>query len=136
MRLGTSDMLDVAYLDKKICQYLYKDTTGYVFMDTTTYEQHTLSPELVEEAMKYIKENDEVQVTFHEVVAVGVEVPPTVTLAVKEAEEAVKGNSVTNLQKLAKLETGIEVKVPLHIKVGEKVKVSTTTGEFLGRAND
>ena len=136
LRCGTSDMLEIAYLDKKPCQYLYKDSTGYVFMDNANYEQHTLSAELVEDAMKYLKENEEAQVTFHETEAIGIELPPTVTLAIVEAEEAVRGNSVTNLQKNAKLETGLEVKVPLHIKKGEKVKISTETGEFLGRVND
>jgi elongation factor P len=134
MRCSTSDMLEVAYLDKKTCQYLYKDPTGFVFMDMTTYEQHTLSPDLVEEAMKFLKENDEVQVTFYEGAAMGIEVAPTVVLEITESEDAVKGNSVTNLQKVAKLETGLEIKVPLHIKQGEKVKVSTSTGEFMGRA--
>jgi elongation factor P len=86
--------------------------------------------------MKYLKENEEAQVTFHETEAIGIELPPTVILEITEAEEAVRGNSVTNLQKSAKLETGLEVKVPLHIKKGEKVKISTETGEFLGRVNE
>ena len=136
MRCGTSDMLEVAWLDKKECQYLYKDSTGYVFMDNENYEQHILSPDLVSESMKYLKENETVQVTFHETVAVGIELPPTVILEITEAEEAVRGNSVTNLQKNANTSTGLEIKVPLHIKKGEKVKISTSTGEFLGRVNE
>lgn len=136
MRLGTSDTLDDVFLEKAECQYLYKEgKDGYVFMNNENYEQFTMPGEVIQEAMRFIVENSNVQVTFLDGLAISVELPSSVILKVAEAEDAVKGNSVTNLQKLAKLETGYELKVPLHIKVGESVKVSTETGEFLGRAN-
>ncbi len=136
VRMNSGDMIEPVFLEKKTCQYLYKDSTGYVFMDNDSYEQFTLAPELVADALQYITENSNVEVVFNETEAVTVELPPTVTLTVVEAEEAAKGNTVTNLQKLAKVETGLELKVPAHIKKGERIKLSTETGEFLGRASD
>lgn len=135
MRMGSSETVEPAYLEKKNCEYLYQDGDGYVFMDQTTFDQFTLQREMVGEQMVYIKENESVIVTFFEERPVTVELPSSVVMEIVEAEAAVKGNSVTNLTKNAKTETGLEVKVPLHIDVGEKVKISTETGEFLGRAN-
>ena len=136
MRLSSSATLELAYLDNKPCQYLYKDSAGHVFMDEETYEQFPLSADVVGDLMGYIAENQTVNVTFHEGSPVSVELGSSVTLEVTEAEEAIKGNTATNVTKSAKTETGIEVKVPMHIKVGDKIKVSTEDGSFLGRVND
>ena len=136
VRMNSGDMIEPVFLERKTCQYLYKDSTGYVFMDNESYEQFTLAADLVADLLIYITENSEVEVVFNETEAVTVALPSTVTLEVVEAEDAAKGNTVTNLQKLAKVETGLELKVPAHIKKGEKIKVSTDTGEFLGRAGD
>ncbi len=136
MRLGSSDAFEVAYLDRKKAEYLYKESNGdYVFMDRVTYEQFPLNEELIGDLMGYVKENTVVDVTFHEALAIGVELPSSVTLKVVESEAAVKGNTATNVKKEAVLETGLKIKVPLHIQVGEMVKVSTADGEFQGRAN-
>jgi elongation factor P len=135
MRLGSSDAFEVAYLDKKKAEYLYKDSSGYVFMDQQNYEQFPLSEELVGDKMAFVKENTVVDVTFHETLPIGVELPGSVVLKVVEAEAAVKGNTATNVKKDAVLETGLKIKVPLHIQAGEMVKVSTADGEFQGRAN-
>ena len=136
MRLGSGDMLDTAYLDKKKSTYLYKESNGdYIFMDSESYEQFPLSEEFVGDRMGYVKENEEISVTFHGETPIGVELPPSVVLEVTEAEHAVKGNTATNVKKDAVVETGMPVKVPLHIGVGEKIKIHTDTGEFLGRAN-
>jgi elongation factor P len=135
VRMGSSETVEPAYLEKKNCEYLYQEGDGYVFMDQTTFDQFTLQREMVGEQMVFIKENETVIVTFFEERPVTVELPSSVVMEIVEAEAAVKGNSVTNLTKNAKTETGLEVKVPLHIGVGEKVKISTETGEFLGRAN-
>ncbi|HVS11634.1 MAG TPA: elongation factor P [Planctomycetota bacterium] len=135
MRLGSSDVLEVAYLDKKNAEYLYREANGdYVFMDTTTYEQFHLSEELVGERMGYVKENTQCTVTFHGTTPLGVELPATVVLEVTEAEPAVRGNTATNVKKEAVVETGMKVKVPSHVSVGDKVKIRTEDGEFLGRA--
>lgn len=135
LRAGSGDTFEKAYLDKKKAEYLYKETTGeYVFMDSETYEQFMLPPDLAADAMGYVRENTEVDVTFHDSTAIGVSLPAQVILKVVEAETAVKGNTSTNVKKDAVLETGLGIKVPMHVGVGDEVKVKTETGEFAGRA--
>ena len=137
LRLGTSDTLEDVFLEKAECQYLYREgKAGYVFMNNETYEQFTMPADVAGEAMQFIVENKNVQVTFLEGQPISLELPSSVVLKVVEAEEAVKGNSVSNLQKMAKLETGYTLKVPLHVKAGDLVKVATETGEFLGRTKE
>jgi elongation factor P len=136
LRLGSGDMLEQVFVDNKQAQYLYRDSIGHVFMDNESYEQFHLSEEVLSDAMKYIQEGDNIDVAFIDGAATSVQLPASVSLEVVEAEEAVKGDTVSNIQKLAKLKTGLELKVPVHIKVGERVKVNTETGEFMGRAND
>lgn len=135
LRLGSGDVYEVAYLDKKKCEYLYKDSTGYVFMDQESFDQFPLPAELVGDMMGFVRENTVVDVTFHEALAIGVDLPPSVTLKVIEAESAVKGNTATNVKKEAIVETGMKVKVPLHISAGDQIKISTVDGEFQGRQN-
>ena len=135
LRLGSGDVYEVAYLDKKKCEYLYKDSTGFVFMDQESFDQFPLPAELVEDKMGFVRENTVVDVTFHDALAIGVDLPPSVTLKVIEAESAVKGNTATNVKKEAVVETGMKVKVPLHISAGDQIKISTVDGEFQGRQN-
>ncbi len=134
IRAGSGEMFEVAYLDRKRCEYLYRDPSGdFMFMDTTTYEQFPLPDELVADRMGFVKENTQIDVTFHETTPIGVELPTTVELEVTESELAVKGNTATNVKKEAIVETGLMVKVPLHISVGDRIKVNTETGDFMGR---
>ena len=137
MRLGSSDVLEVAYLDKKRAEYLYRESASgnYVFMDIESYEQFELSEEFVGDKMPYVRENTQVEVSFHGTTPVGVVLPPQVVLAVTETEAAVKGNTTSGVKKDATLETGLKIKVPIHIQLGDQVKVATETGEFQGRAN-
>lgn len=136
-RPASGDTFDTAYLDKRKSQYLYREANGdYVFMDQGTFEQFTIPRELGEQPMSFVRESEVVDVTFHETTPIGIELPASVVLEVTEAEMAVKGNTATNVKKEAVLETGLRVKVPMHIDVGERVKVSTDSGEFLGRVND
>ena len=136
MRLGSGDTLEVAYLDRRKAEYLYKESHGtFVFMDAENYEQFELSDELVGDKMGFVRENTTISVTFHNTTPVGVELPATVTLKVIEAEAAVKGNTANTVKKEAVVETGMAIKVPMHIDVGEEIKISTDTGEFQGRAN-
>lgn len=136
-RPAAGDSFDVAYLDKKKSQYLYQEANGnYCFMDSETFEQFQLAKEMAEDKMRYVRESDEIEVTFHETTAVSIELPPQVVLEITEAELAVKGNSATNVKKDAILETGAPIRVPLHINAGEKVKVNTDTGDFMGRASE
>ena len=137
MRLGSGDTLEVAFLEKKKAQYLYKESNGdFVFMDNETYDQFHLPEDLVGDKMGFVKENETIEVTFHETTAIGVELPTSVVLEVTEAEEAVKGNTATNVKKDAVVETGMAVKVPLHVGVGDKIKLNTETGDFQGRAKE
>lgn len=134
MRLSSSDTLEQAYLDRKKCEYLYRESNGdAVFMDSQTYEQFPLPSELVGDKMGFVKENEPVNVTFHGSTPIDMELPPTVVLEVTEAEIAVKGNTATNVKKDAVVETGMAVKVPLHIGVGDKIKIATDSGDFQGR---
>ena len=134
LRMKTSDQLDLVFLDSREAQYLFKDSLGYTFMDNESYEQFVLSADVVGESMQYITDNSNVTVVFCEGEAMTVQLPPAVVLEVKETEDAVRGDTVSAVQKPATLTTGLVIKVPAHIKVGEKVKVSTDTGEFMGRA--
>lgn len=136
-RLGSGDVVEVAYLDRRKAEYLYKESNGdFVFMDSVSYDQFNLTPALVGEQMRWVKDNSTIEVTFHDENPIGVELPSSVVLEVTEAEDAVKGNTATNVKKNAVVETGAEVKVPLHITAGERIKISTETGDFMGRAND
>jgi elongation factor P len=134
-RFGSGDSVEVAYLDLKAAQYLYKDSTGYVFMDEESYDQFPLPEDVVGELMSFIKPNQTVNVTFHEGTPVTVDLGPAVVLEVTETEDAIRGNTATNVTKNATLETGLVVRVPQHIKVGDKVKINTDDQSFLGRVN-
>lgn len=134
LRMNTSDQIDPVYLDARESQYLFKDSLGYTFMDNENYEQFVLSAEVIGDAMQYITENSSVTVVFCDGEAVTIQLPPVVVLEVVATEEAARGDTVSNVQKPATLNTGLVVKVPAHIKQGEQVKVNTETGEFMGRA--
>lgn len=137
MRLASGDTVELAYLDRRKAEYLYRDPQGhYIFMDSVTYEQFPIDEQLIGDMMGYVKENTEVDVTFHETTPIGVEPPTSVVLEVKETEPAVRGNTATNVKKDAIMETGLVVKVPAHISTGEQIKVRTSDGEFQGRANE
>jgi elongation factor P len=137
MRLGSGDVVDQAYLDKRKSEYLYREGNGdYCFMDSESYEQFHLSEEFVGEKMGFVKENTAIEVTFHDETPIGVELPSSVVLEVTEAESAVKGNTATNVKKEATVETGMTIKVPLHVNAGDRVKIKTEDGEFLGRVTD
>lgn len=86
--------------------------------------------------MCYVRESEEVEVTFHETTPISLALPTTVVMEVVWAEMAVKGNTATNVKKEAKVETGLLVKVPLHIKEGERIVVNTDTGDFVKRAQE
>lgn len=134
VRMKTSDQLDLVYLDSRESQYLFKDSLGYTFMDNESFEQFVLSADVIGEAMQYITDNSNVTVVFCEGSALTVQLPPIVVLEITETEEAARGDTVSSVQKPAKCSTGLEIKVPAHIKLGERVKISTETGEFMGRA--
>ncbi|MBP7618542.1 MAG: elongation factor P [Geothrix sp.] len=115
--------------------YLYSDGEGSHFMDQETYETHTLGEFLMGDALNYLTEGLIVTIQKFNGNPIGLQMPTTVELTVTYTEPGARGDTASgNVTKPAKLETGIEIKVPLFIKEGEKVKVSTETGEFGGRA--
>jgi elongation factor P len=133
-RVHPEDKVEQAYLEKREMQYLYKDSDGYVFMDTETYDQVTLNEDMVGDQMIYLKEENTIQVTFHEGKALSVELPGTVMLKVTETEPALKGATAAAQYKPATLETGLKLSVPPFIEIGEMIQVDTTEGKYLGRA--
>jgi elongation factor P len=136
MRLSSGDTVELAYLERKKCEYLYREGNGNsVFMDSESYEQFQLAADFVADKMPFVRENTTVEVTFHGTTPIDLELPGQVVLKVTEAEAAVKGNTSSGVKKDAVLETGLRIKVPMHIQAGEEVRVSTDTGEFQGRAN-
>lgn len=115
--------------------YLYADASGYHFMDQETYETLTLSGEMLGDDRQLLVDNVLVQVQKYNGAPIGVQFPPHVELTVASCEPGVRGDTASGgVTKLARLETGLEVRVPLFIKEGEKVKVHTETREFAGRA--
>ncbi|MCI0343324.1 MAG: elongation factor P [Planctomycetales bacterium] len=135
-RFRSTEDVEQAFLDMREMEYLYQDGEGFVFMDVENYEQITLGKEMVGEQMLYVTLNSRVKVALHDGTPITVELPSAVTLRVTETEPGFRGNTATNVTKPAKLETGLEVKVPPFIEIGQKVKVDTRTGEFLERVSE
>lgn len=128
------DKFPKAHIETRKMQYLYNDGELYYFMDPETYDQIPLAEEQVEDAMKYLRENDEATIKFYKGSAFLVEAPNFVDLVVIETEPGVKGNTATNVTKAATVETGAIIQVPIFIESGEKIQIDTRTGEYLGRA--
>ena len=127
------EKVESARLDRIKMQYLYEDHNGYVFMNTDTYEQITLPEDLLDEAMKYVRENMEVEVLFYHKDVLGVEPPTFVELEVVQTDPGVRGDTATGGNKPATLETGAIVQVPLFVQIGDVVKVDTRSGEYITR---
>ena len=118
---------------KKSLQYLYKDEKSAIFMDPKTFRQVEIPLDLVEGELVYIKEGENADILFWEDRPLSVEIPPKVTLEVTSTTPGVKGNSATNIYKPATLENNLQLKVPLFIKVGDKVRVDTRNGAYVER---
>lgn len=123
---------DVAYKDMN---FLYRDDTGFHFMDQESFEQMSLSAELISENANYLIENLQIQICLFNDRAVGVELPKSVNLKVTQTDPGFKGNTVTNTYKPATLETGHVVQVPLHINEGDVLKVNTSDGAYVERVS-
>ena len=131
----SSEQFKLPDLQTRKMQYLYNDQDGYHFMDSTSYEQTALTEENLGDTRFYLMENHEYSILFFDGKAISLDMPASVILKIIEAEPAIKGDSVTNIQKTAKVETGLEIKVPLFVKEGDKIKVDTRTGLYIERAN-
>lgn len=133
-RISSDAKVDIVYLDRKECEYLYRQGAQHVFMDKETFDQYEIPEADLEGVLPYLIHNETVTVTFLEGRPVSVDLPSSVALEVVEADAAVKGNTATDVKKSAKCETGLIVQVPHFITAGEKIKVDTRTGEFISRA--
>lgn len=129
-----NDKFPKAHIETKQMQYLYNDGELYYFMDQETYDQIPLTYDLVEDAIKYIRENDTATVKFYKDNAFTVEAPNFVDLEVTQTEPGVKGDTATNVTKAATVETGAVIQVPIFINEGEKIQIDTRTGDYLGRS--
>jgi elongation factor P len=123
-----------ATLDEREMQYLYSDGDHYYFMDTTTFEQIQISHEALGDSVNYLIADSIIKVEFYDVEPVGIELPPTVDLVVKETVPGIKGATASAQVKPATLETGLVVQVPPFVNEGDKVRISTETGEYQSRA--
>ena len=123
-----------AHLDTRNMQFLYEADGMYTFMDTESYEQMELNKEQLGDALNYLQENMEVSLqTFKERI-IGISLPNSVNLKVTECEPSVKGNTATGATKMATLETGYAVRVPLFINEGDVLRIDTRTGNYIERA--
>lgn len=129
----SGEKLDKADVEELQMQYLYPEGDGRVFMDTGTYEQLTLSNEQLGDTVGYLLDGTLVDVLFFEGRPIGVTPPTFVELVVVTTEPGFKGDTSGNVQKPAKLSTGIEVSVPLFVNEGDKLKIDTRTGEYVER---
>ena len=127
--------VDTATVDRREMQYLYMDGDDYIFMDNTTYEQFHVSAETVGDAKDYMLENQNAIVATHEGNPLFIELPAGVELEVTYTEPGLQGDRSTGGTKPATLETGKQIQVPLFITTGEKIKVDTRDGSYLGRVN-
>ncbi|MBQ9932190.1 MAG: elongation factor P [Firmicutes bacterium] len=129
-----NDKFENAHIETKQMQYLYEDGELYYFMDGQTYDQVPLMKDQVEDAIRWLRENDTATIKFYKGAAFLVEAPNFVTLKVVDTEPGVKGDTATNVTKAATLETGAVVQVPIFIEAGEVLQIDTRTGEYLSRA--
>ena len=127
--------VDTATVDKRTMQYLYADGDDFVFMDLQTYDQIHVSAQTVGGGADYLLENTEVIVAVHDSTPLYVELPVTMELVVEHTDPGLQGDRSTGGTKPATLETGAQIQVPLFITTGEKLKVDTRDGRYLGRVN-
>ena len=129
-----NDKYPTAFIERKDMEYLYNDGDLYYFMDSETYEQLPISPNVLGDNFRFVKENMVCKVLSYKGNVFGIEPPNFVELQVTETEPGVKGDTATNVTKPATLETGAEIKVPIFINEGEMLRVDTRTGEYMERA--
>jgi elongation factor P len=133
-RFRSEDRVERAILDETEMEFLYQDGDMYHFMNNETFEQIALSQEVLGDAVPYLFPNIKLKIEMYEGRPVGIELPLTVELKVVETEPAIKGASVSNQNKPARMETGLVVQVPPFIAEGDVIKIDTSSGAFIERA--
>ena len=133
-RFRSVDMVERAILDETEMEFLYQDGDMYHFMNNETYEQIGLSAEVLGDAVSYLIPNIKLKVALWEERPVGIDLPLTVEMTVVETEPAIKGASVSNVGKPAKMETGLIIQVPAFVAEGDVIRIDTASGSYLERA--
>jgi elongation factor P len=128
--------VETANVDKRQVEYLYQDGSDYVFMDSNTFEQLHISRETLGDAANFLLENQEATVALHGETPLYVELPPSVVIEIQYTEPGVQGDRSSSGTKSATLSTGYEMQVPLFVKIGDRVKVDTRSGDYLGRVTN
>jgi len=135
-RWRTVEMVEKADVDERAYQFLYEDAEGFHFMEPATYEQLTVSKDVVGEQSSYLTDGMQVFLQTFEGVAIAIELPARVTLEIVETEPVVKGQTASSSFKPAQLSNGVKTMVPPHIGVGTRVVVMTADGSYVERAKD
>lgn len=130
----SGDKVDDVRLEKRKCQYLYKQDAFHIFMDNQTYDQYELTEETIGDAIKLLKENETVDVLIVEGAALGMELPIFVELKVDQTDPGLRGDTATGGTKPAHVETGATVQVPLFVEIGDVLKIDTRTESYVERA--
>lgn len=129
-----AEKMPKAHIERKNMQYLYNDSGLFYFMDPESYEQIPINESELGDALKFVKENEEVLILSFKDKVFGIEPPNFVELEVTETEPGVKGDTATNVTKPATLETGATINVPLFIDIGDKIRIDTRSGSYMCRA--
>lgn len=135
-RFRSGETIEFVRVDKKTFEYLYRDGNTLYFMDQETYDQIPVDEVTVGDAVKFLKENQDVAINFEGDIVLGVEMPASVNLRIVHTEPGVKGDTATNVVKPATVETGAMVNVPLFINEGDMIRVDTSNGNYMDRVKE
>ncbi len=135
-RFRSGETIEFVRVDKKPFQFIYREGLSLYFMDQSTYEQVPIDSVIIGDSVKFLKENQDVDVLFDGTTVLGVEMPPNIMLRITHTEPGVKGDTATNALKPAVVETGANVNVPLFINEGDLVKFDTATGDYMERVKE
>jgi len=133
--IKSQDSVEDVFVESKEAQFLYTDSDSYHFMDNQTYEQYAIPVAGLEDRRNYLKEGESYQLVFYEDKPIDIKLPYKMVLTVTRAENAVKGDTVSNITKNVTVETGLVVRVPIFIKEGDRLLINTETGEYVERVN-
>ena len=134
-RFRSDEKLEKAHVEPRKMQYLYPEGEDLVFMDLETYEQLNITGDEIAEQKGYLTPNIEVQINFYNNNPIGLDLPTAVTVTVTDTETVVKGQTAAGSGKPATVDTGIRVTVPAFVKLGDKIRINTDTGDYIERAD-
>jgi len=135
-RYRSGESIEFVRVEKNPYQYLYREGNMLVFMDQSTYEQIHVQEEVVGDPIRFLKENQDVQISFEESNVLGVELPPNVNLRITHTEPGLKGDTATNVLKPATTETGATINVPIFVNEGDLIRIDSATGNYLDRVKE